>query len=468
MREINRDGGRRDACSIMEMRADHTGPCVVCLYSCSIDSHLLTEQKMKIRYTLAARSRVFNVVPTPLPCKFTVSQPTAKIYDQVKFKFRSLQPCLYETTRYHGHGVITVSGPNSEKETYANISEFGDHHVKGTVNVTVMPEDFGTLAVRIISDSGLEEFVGENGEKEMHIEIINDRLIDDKNDVVLEVPSYDLVPVQKVQITYDFKDNVLGNTTMIAWFEVGKISANDIKGAAGMITTNSGTIEGYAPAVPGEYTLRFMRYTSAGEIQFIGDTPPIHVSIKRNIPVVFKSPAEVFEGENFTIEVELEGNPVLMADFVQVLKEGATNPVAGERITTPKTKVVATAGFPGRYIVRYGSILPGTTTITVATWNLLTVLPRHSVPPADAPAAAAAASAPAASASEPVEITAKTWLEFLAMCEIDEKDAPAIASIFEENEMSVSQAVDLDMEVLKELGIKMGPRLKIMKFLKKK
>lgn len=51
-------------------------------------------------------------------------------------------------------------------------------------------------------------------------------------------------------------------------------------------------------------------------------------------------------------------------------------------------------------------------------------------------------------------------------CGLGDPEAAALGAVFEENELDVAQAVDLDADTLKELGVKMGPRLKILKYVR--
>jgi len=60
----------------------------------------------------------------------------------------------------------------------------------------------------------------------------------------------------------------------------------------------------------------------------------------------------------------------------------------------------------------------------------------------------------------------KNWLEFFTTAGLSDEDARAYTKIFEENEIEVNQAADLSTEILKELGVKIGHLMKIMKHVK--
>jgi len=57
------------------------------------------------------------------------------------------------------------------------------------------------------------------------------------------------------------------------------------------------------------------------------------------------------------------------------------------------------------------------------------------------------------------------WKAVVMKCGVDEEQAKIIVELFEENEIETSQFFDFTHELLKELGVKMGPRMKIMKYI---
>jgi len=60
----------------------------------------------------------------------------------------------------------------------------------------------------------------------------------------------------------------------------------------------------------------------------------------------------------------------------------------------------------------------------------------------------------------------KNWLEFFTTAGLVDEDARTYTKIFEENEIEINQAADLSTEILKELGVKIGHLMKIMKHVK--
>ncbi len=83
--------------------------------------------------------------------------------------------------------------------------------------------------------------------------------------------------------------------------------------------------------------------------------------------------------------------------------------------------------------------------------------------PAPAPAAAAPAAAGAAAAGD-----FKSWKEFFLLAEVPEAAAGEYASLFEDAEIELSQALDLTKDELATLDVKLGHQMKILKKLGRK
>lgn len=279
---------------------------------------------------------------------------------------------------------------------------------------------------------------------------------------MVEVDAQELSPLQPTTVRWDLGVNVLGTCNMLCWFRADAVRSGAECGTFGVAGDVRGTLEGRAPLEPGAYTVRFVRYTSAGAIQLLGAAGTVTVVARTNKPRVFAHPARVVTGTNFAVDVALDGAPALVSDFVQLVRAGATAACACDRVTAPAAHLVFTAPAPGAYELWYSTFQPGNTTMTVTHRSPLTVVPADG----DAGAGASPAAPPAAAPAPAAVPQFGCWKYLLVACGLGDAEAAALAAVFEENELDVAQAVDLDADTLKELGVKMGPRLKILKYIR--
>ena len=517
------------AAPTVELRVTSAGPCVVCLYAlglCDKEHHHHRGQQEqeqqdgggaggdernngsdsesesdsdsdgddsdeddegKLRYRMVAQSRVLDVKPVVLPARLEVRNTgPVRVYDEVVVQFETLAPphmaitgdTLLARVRCCDGGDDDDANDdddddkdpeNDARTVYADVDVLDDGRLKGRVEVLVQPADRGTMVLVLAARDGGEVLVDAQGRRAVRVPLCNDSVIEGGGSgnssggggIVVEVDAHELVPLQPTTVRWDLGCNVLGICNMLCWFRADAVRADAACGTLGVAEAVRGSLAARAPAAPGTYTVRFVRYTSAGAVQLLGAAGDVAVVARTNCPRVLAHPARVAAGTNFAVDVALDGSPVLTADFVQLVRAGATAACCSERITAPAAHLVFTAPAPGAYELWYSTLQPGANAMTVTRRSPLTIVPAGDCASSSSPSAVPAA-APGAAVAE----TFACWKDLLVACGLGDAEAGELAAVFEENELDVAQAVDLDADTLKELGVKMGPRLKILKYVR--
>jgi hypothetical protein len=260
-------------------------------------------------------------------------------------------------------------------------------------------------------------------------------------------------PTQPIKVRWELSEGggSFGENDMIVCLPQGVADLHETKSALHNMSKLPGEGELPAPHQPGNYDVRIWHISPAGMQSFVGKCP-IVVAIKRNTPIKLAVPARVKPGVPIPVEWALGSDVMPMhADFIGLYRRGDSMPQAMERIAVPSGSIKLNAPHvSGEVEIRYMALCVGDTSLT-ATKTVEFVIAVEDVAP------------PAPAAAPPASALPTSWAEFFTACGLPDDVCADYAGLFEESAIGLDQIPDLSNEILKDLEIKPGHRMKIMK-----